>query len=72
MLVHEEAPIGIGIARKLSYQEMTQERVEVEVLAPIALHLVEMRADVVLLGGYDAVLVGRLDGHGSRIRRIET
>ena len=71
MLVHEDAPIGVDVAREFAHEEMSQEGVEVEVTAPVALHLVEVIADVVLLGRGDAVGVGRLDGDGFPLIGVE-
>ena len=49
MLVHEDAPIGVDVAREFAHEEMTEEGVEIEVTAPVVLHLVEVASDVVLL-----------------------
>ena len=71
IFIHIGAPIGIGIAGQLAYQEVAQKGVEVEIGLPVALHLVEVLADVVELLGGDGIVVGRLDGDGIALGRGE-
>ena len=71
MLIHISAPVGVGVARKLTHEEVAQEGLKVQIGAPVVLHLVEIALYVAPLLSRYLVFVGRLDGHGIAFLRGE-
>ena len=63
LFIHIDTPVGIGIARHLSHEEMAEETVEIKIVQPIILHLIEEVLDILLLIGGDLIFVWRLDSN---------
>ena len=64
-------PIGIRAACQFPYEEMSDKRVEIKILAPMALHRIKIGFDIGALRGGNGLFIRCMNGDWLTISRLE-